>query len=78
MMGFYSLLSLIHHWALDTPLNRTAVLLDVAESTVFEWFARFREVCEFFNRANPYQVGGLGIIVEIDESAVNKAIPHAG
>ena len=59
-------------------MNKTADLLDIAESNVCEWFSRFREVCEFFNRANPYQVGGPGIIVQIDEAAVNKAIPHAG
>ena len=70
--------SLLHHWAVDTPLNRTSDLLDITEATVCEWFARFRDVCDWFNRANLYQVGGPGLVVEIDESAVNKAIPHAG
>ena len=38
--------SLIHHWTLDTPLNRTANLLDLAERNVREWFARFRDTCK--------------------------------
>ena len=70
--------SLIHHWVLDTPMNRTGNLLDLSEDYVIEWFARFRDVCRWFNETNPYTVGGPGLIVEIDEAAVNKAIPHAG
>ena len=77
-LPFTKILGLIHHWAVDTPLNRTSDLLDIAQNHVCEWFARIREVCEWFNLANPYTVGGPGLIVEIDESAVNKAHPHAG
>ena len=69
---------MIHHWALDTPCNRTATLIGVTAEVVHEWFARMREICEWYNSRNPYTVGGPGIIVEIDEAAVNHANPHAG
>ena len=70
-------LRLIHHWAIDTPGNRTANLLELREHIVGEWFARIRDVCAWFNRNNPYTVGGPGLIVEIDEAAINKKIPHS-
>ena len=75
---FTKIIGLIHHWTIDTPLNKTAELLDMAERNVCEWYARLRDVCRWYNEANPYTVGGPGLIVEIDESPINKAIPHAG
>ena len=77
-MDFILSSRIIHHWAIDTPLNRTANLLNITEANVSEWFARMRDVCQWWNGANPYTVGGPGLIVEIDEAAVNKSIPHAG
>ena len=44
------------------------------EGNVSEWFARLRDVCRWYNEVNPYTVGGPGLIVEIDEAAVNKRL----
>ena len=73
-----SYFSLIHHWAIDTPITRTVDLLEITEANIIEWFARMRDVCNWWNQANPITVGGPGLVVEIDEASVNHSIPHAG
>ena len=70
--------SILHHWAIDTPITRTVTLLSISKRHVIEWFARLRDVCEWWNRANPPIIGGPGLVVEIDEASVNHSIPHAG
>ena len=53
-------------------------LLEITEANIIEWFARMRDVCNWWNQANPITVGGPGLVVEIDEASVNHSIPHAG
>ena len=43
-LPFTKILGLLHHWAVDTPRNRTANLLNMAEDNVMEWFARYVQV----------------------------------
>lgn len=75
---FHPFLRVIHHWAIETPIHRAVDLLGISETHIIEWFARMRDICVWYNSANPLTVGGPGLVVEIDEAAINKRIPHVG
>ena len=44
----------------------------LSETTVIQWFAYFRDVCSWWLNNNPNQIGGPGLVVEIDESLISR------
>ncbi|RUS71010.1 hypothetical protein EGW08_021232 [Elysia chlorotica] len=55
----------------DIPLNRLPCFKS-------KWFSYFRDICSWWLNNNPYQIGGPGLTVEIDESLVAKRKNHVG
>ena len=47
-------------------------MLDLSKNTVVDWFQFFRDVASHWLLENRRQLGGVGRVVEIDESLVSK------
>ncbi|XP_042238728.1 uncharacterized protein LOC121877180 [Homarus americanus] len=57
--------------------ERTATRhVNISEKTMIDCYSFFREVCSKHFQANPIQLGGLGIIVEIEESCFTQKPKH--
>lgn len=50
----------------------------LTEPTVIQWFEFFREICSTWLIQNPRQIGGPGIIVQIDETLMAKRKHNVG
>ncbi|CAF3700217.1 unnamed protein product [Rotaria socialis] len=62
-----TIFEMIWLWCQEIPASRIAALVQVSQPTVVDWLNFLREVCqEAFNDAT--QMGGVGKIVQIDES----------
>jgi transposase-like protein len=49
--------------------------IGVAEKTVIDWYSFLRDVCAADLLAHPYQIGGVGHTVAIDESVIARRKP---
>ena len=65
-------------WAFKEPIVNTIGFTGLSETTVIQWFAYFRDVCSWWLNNNPYQIGGPGLVVEIDESLISRRKNNVG
>lgn len=63
---------LAYFWAHDITNDATIGMLGLSNKTICQWFSFFRDVCSHWLQTHPFQLGGQGVIVEIDESLVAK------
>ncbi|GFO01221.1 hypothetical protein PoB_002772600 [Plakobranchus ocellatus] len=66
------LVELLYFWSLKIPVHTCVTLTTLDKTTVIQWFQYFRDICSNWLITNPYQIGGPGLKVEIDESLVAK------
>lgn len=67
------LIFLIYEWSINTGVENTATEYELNISVVSRWFKKFRMLSTIFYFINNQQpIGGIGKIVEIDESLVVK------
>ena len=52
--------------------------LGISNKTIVDWYNFCREVCETILESDSKQIGGVGHIVEIDESKFGKRKYHRG
>lgn len=72
------IVELLFCWSHQMQVSSSAELTNLNEKTVMRWFKEFRAICSQWLANNPPQIGGPGIIVEIDESLVAKQKFHVG
>ena len=80
-LSFTQIVGILHHFAKQTSLRKASVSLELNESTVCYWYKALREdICSWWMRqpGNAFRLGGIRngrrIIVEIDESCVNRSV----
>ena len=73
-----NIVELLLLWAFKEPVVSTTGLTGISENTVIQWFSHFRDICSWWLNNNPYQIGGPGLTVEIDESLVVKRKNNVG
>ncbi len=56
----------------DATPKMAASLTGVTSRIVTDWFNFYRDVCTLKNRRDPQVVGGVGHIVQIDETVVSR------
>ncbi len=69
---------LTYLWAANATVKLTAEVTELSKPTVIDWFNFLRDVCTNWMRDHPPIVGGIGHVVEIDESVVSKAKYNRG
>lgn len=67
-----TIVQLFFLWAFKIPLTTVTDLVGVKDETVVQWFQYLRDICTHHLTNNPYQIGGPGLTVEIDESLIAK------
>ena len=68
-----------YFWACDFTNKQCSRECGVSEKTVVDWFNFCRELCvEVLEEDRYSQIGGEGIVVEIDESKFGKRKFHKG
>ena len=72
------IIRLIFYWAWQFSIKFSVTDLKVSEKTVIDWFNFCRDVCIHRVMENVQQIGGIGEIVEIDESKFVKAKYNRG
>ena len=77
-LGLDKHLLLLYHWALDTPMSTTCQAVGISAKTI-DYFNLIREVCSQKLCSTPVQLGGPGVVVQIDESLfTHKPKYHRG
>ncbi len=71
-MTLDQLISLTFLWSHDATPKMAATLTGVTSRAVTDWFNFCRDVCKLKNRRDPQVVGGVGHIVQIDETVVSR------
>nr|XP_047146837.1 uncharacterized protein LOC124819359 [Hydra vulgaris] len=68
------ILQLMFLWILEVPVTAASEVVGVNEKTSIQWYQYFRDICSFktMDVAAVNQLGGPGLIVEIDESLFFK------
>ena len=81
-MSFTQIVGILHHFCYETSIKKAAKSLELQTNTVCYWYKRLREeICAWWLRQPGHRrrIGGMDqgrrIIVEIDESAINKRKP---
>ncbi|XP_029653503.1 uncharacterized protein LOC115226631 [Octopus sinensis] len=63
---------LTYLWSRNTTVLLTSELVGLSISTVTQWYQYMRDITSDYFVRNPYQIGGPGHIVEIDEPMMCK------
>ena len=61
-------------WAHETSVTTTAELIGIARDAGIQWYPYLRDACSHQLLENPFQIGGEGEIVQIDESLIFKRL----
>nr|XP_047123618.1 uncharacterized protein LOC124806602 [Hydra vulgaris] len=74
------ILQLMFLWILEVPVTAASEVVGVNEKTSIQWYQYFRDICSFktMDVAAANQLGGPGLIVEIDESLFFKRKYNVG
>ncbi|CAI9743126.1 Hypothetical predicted protein [Octopus vulgaris] len=65
-------LTLTFSWSLNIAIPAATALTGLSKSTVIQWYYYFRDITSNHLHKNPYQIGGVGHIVEIGEWKYNR------
>ena len=79
-LSLEKILQVTYFWARDYSNKQCSFECGVSEKTVVDWFSFCRELCvDILNSEDRYsQIGGDGVVVEIDEFKFEKSRFHKG
>ena len=77
-LPYTDLVLLAYEWAYKTPIYAIMEKTGLASEAVVNWCQLFRDVGSNYLVNNPRQIGGVGHIVQIDETLVAKRKNHQG
>ena len=63
---------IVYTWPRKIPVNVAVDVIGVSEVTIIQWYQYIRDVTSHHLLNNAYQIGGVGHIVEIDETLMSK------
>ena len=69
-------LHLMYLWATKASNKQTQLQTGLSNHTIIDAFACLREICGRYLQENPIQLGGPGIIVQVDESQFSHKPKH--
>lgn len=65
-------IAIVYFWSHDISLNSAVSMIGLSKPTLIDWYSYLRDVCSHKLLTTPIQIGGPGVIVEIDESVVSR------
>ena len=71
-ISFKDILELIYRFSKEERISKIMIDLSLSKNTVISFFQRIRSLCTKFLVDNPINVGGDGVIVQIDESCFSQ------
>jgi len=66
------ILQIIYLWSLNTSIKNIVIMCKISERVAIQWCHLIRNICSQWLLDNPYQIGGPGIVVEVDETVISK------
>lgn len=72
------LILLLYLWACNVSVTKVSKILDISDNSAICWFQYIRDVCSAILLATNIKLGGVGKIVQIDESAFIRAKYNRG
>ena len=63
---------IVYTWSRKIPVKAAVDVIGVSEVTIIQWYQYIRDVTSHHLLNNAYQIGGVGHIVEIDETLMCK------
>lgn len=69
---------IVYSWACKTPINVAVEQCGISEKSMIQWYQYLRDAVSHKLVEHEYQIGGVGHIVEIDESLIAKRKNHVG
>jgi len=72
------ILLIMYFWIDNLEINKISKYLNISECSVGRWSLAFREIVFDYFLSNPEPIGGVGSIVEIDESKFGRRKYHRG
>ena len=70
------LVYLMYLWSQDTMVKNAAETTGISQKTVVQMYQYFRDVCSTKHINSPAQLGGPGIVVQIDENLFNHKLKY--
>jgi hypothetical protein len=78
-IDFKNAIYLLYEWSIKTSVSQAAYELQLSEKYVIKFYKTMRKVCTWgIDSRVHYQIGGEGIIVEIDECQLGRRKSHRG
>jgi len=71
-------MALRYFWTCETSVTHTTHHVGVSSATVVQWYQYFRDICSWKLLQTPVVLGGVGKVVQIDESVMVRAKCHRG
>jgi len=72
-LSLHKLLAVVYFWTSDTSVGHCAHHVGVSCATFVQWYQYFRDVCSWKLLSMAIVLGGVGKVVQIDESVMVKA-----
>ncbi|CAL4169371.1 unnamed protein product, partial [Meganyctiphanes norvegica] len=67
---------IMYLWSKHVGAKSTSEQVSITCATIVDCYSFFREVCEVYFKTNPIQLGGPGIIIEIDVFCLSEKSKH--
>lgn len=71
-VSLHQFVLLVYLWAHRTPVTTAVSMLGISEHSIIDWYNMVREICSTYLIHHRQQIGGVGHVVEIDESLVAR------
>ena len=65
-------------WSVEESEGRASKILSLSIKTTIDIYKFFRDVCQQYFQRNPIQLGGSGLILNVDESCFAHQVRHKG
>jgi transposase len=73
-----TMLQLMFLWLINVPVTTASELVDVTRKTGIQWFNYFRDICAFKMTNLNEKLGGVSVIVQVDESLMFRRKNNVG
>ena len=73
-LSLSTIVKIVYCWGHQIPNHTAEEITGLRHATLSDWYQHMRNVCSHHLVQNPYQIGGPGFEVQIDESHLGKYI----